>query len=485
MALSLYQVVVPVTDLEKAAAFYQQLFGLEGRRVAGDRHDFDLGGLSWSCRGVSAASGGSSGLYFVTEDMDGFWERAKGLGSVESDGMVTEPWGDRRFVTRDPFGNPIGFVDEQTRQHQLSERAMCGPDDLFRTGSALSLRSLREEKQPQKQVASVHKIFEDEIWLHLTEASGQAYQSAEAVRIHYWDHEGAFYSDTTVKAVASDSRFLAISIPKEAKPLQRRGAPRVLAKLPLEFSRFKSPDSKEVLGESFRSQSEDISTGGVRFILKSADKAPGQGDKLRIKLTLSPTERVTVTSKVITLRPTEKGEAEGSSVGVQFVEVNLDDQITLLQFLIDEEEKQKTAEGSGSASGSASPPRRPAGSSGVPPACVQAVPVVEAGRVHLELINGYQETVQVKNVVAIKGAGSMRPILGDSQELAPGAKQRVDVTDKLIKIFGQSEGLQEESVHILLTLEPEPPEQPSPSSYLLKLKDGKFIEAVQQVESAG
>jgi uncharacterized glyoxalase superfamily protein PhnB len=42
-------------------------------------------------------------------------ERARNAGCQSlDDGIETRPWGERSFYARDPFGNPICFVDEKT-----------------------------------------------------------------------------------------------------------------------------------------------------------------------------------------------------------------------------------------------------------------------------------------------------------------------------------------------------------------------------------
>jgi catechol 2,3-dioxygenase-like lactoylglutathione lyase family enzyme len=44
MTPRLYRVILPVTDIEAAEAFYTGLQGVEGQRVSPGRHYFDLGG---------------------------------------------------------------------------------------------------------------------------------------------------------------------------------------------------------------------------------------------------------------------------------------------------------------------------------------------------------------------------------------------------------------------------------------------------------
>ena len=41
----LYRIIVPVGDIDRAARYYTELLGLEGRRVSRGRHYFDCGGI--------------------------------------------------------------------------------------------------------------------------------------------------------------------------------------------------------------------------------------------------------------------------------------------------------------------------------------------------------------------------------------------------------------------------------------------------------
>ena len=47
--MRLYRVIVPVGDIEAAAAWYGNLLGMPGERVSGGRHYFDCGGTILAC----------------------------------------------------------------------------------------------------------------------------------------------------------------------------------------------------------------------------------------------------------------------------------------------------------------------------------------------------------------------------------------------------------------------------------------------------
>ena len=126
----LYRVILPVTDLERAQTFYEELLGVAGRRVAPGRHYLDAGPVV-----VALYDPGGDGdaiearpnqepVYFAVEDLETFHRRAVGVGArpwrdreVDADQsfeIQERPWGERSFYVVDPFGNPLCFVDERT-----------------------------------------------------------------------------------------------------------------------------------------------------------------------------------------------------------------------------------------------------------------------------------------------------------------------------------------------------------------------------------
>ena len=122
-------VILPVSDIERAAAFYSQLFASEGRRVSPGRHYFDTGDVILAIVDPGADGDGGEArpnqdyVYFAVSDLEGRFARARRLGGLSpevGDGglpmgeIATRPWGERSFYLADPFGNPLCFVDEKT-----------------------------------------------------------------------------------------------------------------------------------------------------------------------------------------------------------------------------------------------------------------------------------------------------------------------------------------------------------------------------------
>ena len=115
----LFRVIVPVSDIGRAAAFCALVLETEGERVSGGRHYFDCGGTVLAC--YDPAEHGEpmrpnpEHIYFAVADLDAALERARRAGCSDvDDGITMQPWGERNFYAKDPFGNPLCFVDEAT-----------------------------------------------------------------------------------------------------------------------------------------------------------------------------------------------------------------------------------------------------------------------------------------------------------------------------------------------------------------------------------
>jgi predicted enzyme related to lactoylglutathione lyase len=128
-AARIYRVILPVSDLERATLFYQQLLNDTGARISPGRHYFDCGGVILAIYAPMADGDGVEPrpnfdhIYFAVADLDEVFRRAQrlgGLGTRTGDGglpmgaIATRPWGERSFYMKDPGGNPLCFVDEQT-----------------------------------------------------------------------------------------------------------------------------------------------------------------------------------------------------------------------------------------------------------------------------------------------------------------------------------------------------------------------------------
>ncbi len=542
MALIPHQLIFTVSDIDQAEAFYSRLLGIPGRRGSPGQHHFDCGGIILTCYDPRAEGESSDvpsapyQVYFAVGDLEAVLERAKDAGCTSLDEqIVTKPWGDRSFCAGDPFENPIGFVDEVTIQRQMGSQAIGGPDNHLRIGLELSMQS--NQGQPEnKLVASVIKIFKDEIWLKLAQSAPDSlFKEGEQVQIQYRHEQAVFSSETEiVKVTLSENKYVAISIPEEAKILQRRTAPRICVEVSLSFSILSAAESELVSDTVFDSQTHDISTGGLRFETSLPLK---EEDQLQLKLLLSESQELGLTAKVVWSRQVKREGKTMISVGARFVELHLDEQIKLLQYLIGEAENGKEApeevkskeeaeevapeevnskeeaekvefpDLSWSAGQmnqavkseevvQATAPRsvESAKESKAVNPIVQALPSVLSGRAFLGLHNGYHKPVKLNVAAVVKSADLTSPtpptqnwggeapataqihypLLDEPRQLPPGETEHVDVTERLLSLFDQRILAQAKTIGIMLTLEPEPPNQPEPAYYRVTLENGGF-----------
>jgi catechol 2,3-dioxygenase-like lactoylglutathione lyase family enzyme len=123
--MKLFRVILPVRDIDAAAAFYTNLLGgLPGERVTAGRHYFDCEGTLlalWDplADGDPEPVDPNHGfVYFATtEPLEQVRERAITGGAVPDPirGEIgTRPWRERSFYVRDPWGNPVCVVEHGT-----------------------------------------------------------------------------------------------------------------------------------------------------------------------------------------------------------------------------------------------------------------------------------------------------------------------------------------------------------------------------------
>jgi catechol 2,3-dioxygenase-like lactoylglutathione lyase family enzyme len=117
----LYRVILPVGDIERAAAFYGRLLAMPGERVSPGRHYFDCEGTILACYDPRAdgddfdAWPNAGHLYLAVDALEAVFARAQVEDCRELDADIeTRPWGERSFYLVDPWGNPLCFVDRRT-----------------------------------------------------------------------------------------------------------------------------------------------------------------------------------------------------------------------------------------------------------------------------------------------------------------------------------------------------------------------------------
>lgn len=121
--VQMYRVILPVSDIDRATQFYGEIFKCSGARVSQGRHYFDCGGMTLACYDPVADGDGlgegwrqhfNQYIYFSVDDLESVFERVKSAGAEQLSEIRKYPWGERLFYAKDPFGNPISFVDKAT-----------------------------------------------------------------------------------------------------------------------------------------------------------------------------------------------------------------------------------------------------------------------------------------------------------------------------------------------------------------------------------
>jgi predicted enzyme related to lactoylglutathione lyase len=116
----MFRVILPVDDIERAAQFYGALLDTSGSRVSPGRHYFGCGDVILACFDPRAdgdpwdASPNPDHVYFSATDLECTLRSARDAGAVILRPIETQPWGERSFYCKDPFGNKLCFVAAET-----------------------------------------------------------------------------------------------------------------------------------------------------------------------------------------------------------------------------------------------------------------------------------------------------------------------------------------------------------------------------------
>jgi len=126
----LFRVILPVTDIERAAALYAAVLDPPGTRVSPGRHYFDCDGTILACFDPHADGDGYAAtpnpepLYFAVADLRAAYDACRYAGAAFASGsppgvgplgeIARRPWGEESFYASDPFGNPLCFVSRST-----------------------------------------------------------------------------------------------------------------------------------------------------------------------------------------------------------------------------------------------------------------------------------------------------------------------------------------------------------------------------------
>lgn len=163
IAPALFRAVVPVDDIERAVAFYERVLDIECEWIGPGRVYFHGAGALLVCwdaarEGDGTCPGPNRGhLYFAVEDLDACFSRARTAGPEWLEGGPSRrAWGERSFYARDPFGNPICFVDAAStyvgarpgRERATAEKRSTEMGGIAQWESAATRRDVRPEEDP-------------------------------------------------------------------------------------------------------------------------------------------------------------------------------------------------------------------------------------------------------------------------------------------------------------------------------------------------
>ncbi|RXI96420.1 VOC family protein [Anaerobacillus alkaliphilus] len=119
--MKLYRVILPVSDIEEATVFYRKLLNIEGKRVSTGRHYFDCDGTILACFDPKAdgdnyeAQPNPDYIYISVANLEEIFEKVCQWNTALVKATIkVQPWGEKSFYMKDPYGNPICFVDEKT-----------------------------------------------------------------------------------------------------------------------------------------------------------------------------------------------------------------------------------------------------------------------------------------------------------------------------------------------------------------------------------
>ena len=107
---------IAASDVDKAAAFYEDLLGLEVLMDMGWIRTY--GSSAKMTIQMSVMSEGGSGtrvpdLSIEVDDVEAALRKARKAGIAIEYGPASEPWGVRRFFVRDPFGKLVNVLQHE------------------------------------------------------------------------------------------------------------------------------------------------------------------------------------------------------------------------------------------------------------------------------------------------------------------------------------------------------------------------------------
>ena len=118
-----YHSVTPrivVSDVEGQVQFLREVFGSTGELVAGRPAEIRIGDSLVMVTSASERQPFPAFLYVYVDDADACYERSVAAGATTIEAPLDTPYGDRRAMVLDPFGNIFQIAQSNDSANRLS-----------------------------------------------------------------------------------------------------------------------------------------------------------------------------------------------------------------------------------------------------------------------------------------------------------------------------------------------------------------------------
>lgn len=118
--MRVFRLIVPASDIDASRRFYERLLDLDVDDTVPTRLYFHCGEVILALVAWPTGDGDQplrpnpDNIYFATNELDAALGRAEAAGAEITSPIARRTWGERSFYCRDPDGNPLCFVDEDT-----------------------------------------------------------------------------------------------------------------------------------------------------------------------------------------------------------------------------------------------------------------------------------------------------------------------------------------------------------------------------------
>jgi hypothetical protein len=195
-------------------------------------------------------------------------------------------------------------------------------------------------KEKDTVEASVAKVSLDEICLKLeNQPEDGPFEKKERVKLQYCLKDGTYCCNAQVLDSGDQEMRVALTGPESA---YRRKLTRAPLEIPFFYSTLTdTAEDSDVSQEVIESQTENISSGGLKF---NASSPLTEGENLQLDLRFSPSRRVKTEAIVVRSTALKKGKKDLYSIGVKFLELNPQDKELIGDFIADSNREKTSAE---------------------------------------------------------------------------------------------------------------------------------------------